>query len=127
MRNFEDLVRERILSTTLGEASTHADASTIDRHDIEIFAGMLYGLIRAGARREGPEAFQEVFLHFADGERWQTSSEEELELVRAALLAAIDRFSQEAHALRVYFEAMELGGATESEATEKAIAVLGAT
>jgi hypothetical protein len=122
---FEDTIRNRIRETTLTEARTHADAQKVDEQDVEIFAAMLYALMRAGARREGPEGMREAFMHFAAGARWETSSDEELQLVRGALLAAMDRFALEAHALRVYFEALETAGMSEEEASERGNKVLG--
>jgi hypothetical protein len=124
VKNFEDILRERIRATTVAEAEQHAEASKVDKQDVEIFASMLYALMRAGARREGPEGMREAFMHFAAGERWQTSTDEELQLVRGALLAAMDRFAIEAHALRVYFEALETAQMSEEEATERALAIL---
>jgi hypothetical protein len=124
LATFEDIIRNRIRETTLGEARTHADAQKVDEQDVEIFAAMLYALMRAGARREGPEGMREAFMHFAAGARWETSSDEELQLVRGALLAAMDRFALEAHALRVYFEALETAQMSEEEAAEKGMAIL---
>lgn len=123
-RNFEDIIRERILAITLGEAQANEKTLAIDKNDIEIYASMIYALMRAGARREGPEAFREAFMHFAAGDRWQAASEEELQMIRGALLAAMDRFGMEAHALHVYFEAIDKGAMSEEEATQKALEVL---
>ena len=120
MKNFEDIARDRILDATLGAIPPELQ---LDKNDSEIFAGMIYALLRAGARREGQKGFAEAFAHFAQG-GWAYSSDEELELIRGALLAAVDRFSAEARALHVYFDALELGGAGEDEATRLALATL---
>ena len=120
MRNFEDIARDRILEATLRDIPPELH---LDKNDIEIFAGMLYALLRAGARREGQKGFAEAFSHFAQG-GWAYSSDEELELIRGALLAAVDRFSMEARALHVYFDELENQGLSEEQATNDAIAAL---
>jgi len=117
--NFEDFARDRILLSTLLEVEKSAlergvDPAEVgvDKNDAEIFAGMIYAILRAGARREGQEGFSKAFEHFTEG-RWSYSSDEELELIRAALLASVDRFSAEAAALRVYFDALDRGFSEE--------------
>jgi hypothetical protein len=130
MKTFEDFARDRILLSTLLEVESAAvDAVSrgvdpselgVDRHDAEVFAGMIYAILRAGARREGQEGFSKAFEHFTEG-RWSYSSDEELDLIRGALLASVDRFSAEAAALRVYFDALELRGMSEEDATRMAM------
>ncbi|HWF45042.1 MAG TPA: hypothetical protein VG537_10405 [Candidatus Kapabacteria bacterium] len=126
MKNFEDIARDRILDATLRDIPPELH---LDKNDVEIFAGMIYALLRAGARREGQKGFAEAFSHFAQGadgrpSSWAYSSDEELELIRGALLAAVDRFSLEARALHVYFDALEHNGASEEESTRLAMDAL---
>jgi hypothetical protein len=120
MKNFEDIARDRILDATLRDIPPDLK---LDKNDVEIFAGMIYALLRAGARREGQKGFAEAFAHFSQG-GWAYSSDEELELIRGALLAAVDRFSLEARALHVYFDALEREGASEDESTRLALSAL---
>ncbi len=84
---------------------------------------MLYALLRAGARREGVEGFQNAFAHFVMNGR-PKPSDEELEIMRGALLTSMDRFSLEALALHAYFNALDHEGATEDEATAIGMQVL---
>jgi hypothetical protein len=126
MKNFEDIARDRIIDATLRDIPPELN---LDKNDVEIFAGMIYALLRAGARREGQKGFAEAFSHFAQGadgrpSSWAYSSDEELELIRGALLAAVDRFSLEARALHVYFDALEGQGMGDEQATQIAMAAM---
>ena len=137
MRNFEDILRARILEKTLADVPLGLD---LDKQDVEMFAAMIYAILRAGARREGQEGFAEAFRHFAlpsvlggelvgraEAEQHlrDAYSVEDLELIRGALLAAVDRFSEEATALRIYFDALEREGMSPESATEVAMGALG--
>jgi hypothetical protein len=123
MKNFEDIARERILD---GMVESVANNPGLDPNDVAVFAAMIYALLRAGARREGQKGFTEAFAHFAPPSLLKPGAvpEGELESLRAALLASVDRFSLEAKALRVYFTSLEDEGMSEQEATELAVSAL---
>jgi hypothetical protein len=117
MKNFEDIARERIVS---GIAEKLPVGVQLDPNDVEVFASMVYALLRAGARREGQQGFKDAFEHFTQG-AWRSASPEDLEALRAAIINAIDRFGVEARALHIYFELIDHEHWTEDAATEKAM------
>lgn len=117
MKNFEDIVRERILTGTVENLPVDV---RLDPNDVEIFASMVYALLRAGARREGQQGFQQAFEHFTQG-AWRSASAQDLETLRAAIVSAIDRFGLEARALHIYFELIDHEHWTEEAATKKAL------
>lgn len=121
MKNFEDVIRERILQGTVEKLPVGVQ---LDPNDIEVFASMVYALLRAGARREGQQGFTEAFDHFTQGQ-WRSASPQDLESLRTAILAAIDRFGIEARALHIYFELIDHEKWSEDAATERALSELG--